>query len=422
MIPPLVALGMPTYGKVSMMWANARAHLAFPLGSCAVDITIGDRGNFEEISAARNIIVKDAIEKKAEYVFFLGDDVIVPPNTVLQLLSREKDIITGIYWTKNWPTHPYLWQGLQKGPYLDWKAGELFKVDFAGCDCLLVNMRVFKEVKFPWFSRDWLWDKGQDKPSELATEDFYFYLKAQKAGFDLWADTSIQCLHEDRASRMTFGLTEDMPQAGGQPNENYKGKRIADLGSGRHTPFFNQEAEIVRFDIDESVNPDFRCDLRQIPQPDESFDVVHSQHVLEHFGRHDAQKLIHEWIRILKVGGEIIVRVPNLMFAMKNLIEGKSSHYEWWQIYGAQQSEYDFHKNGFTTGTLKKLLEIESCLDDIEVVEKNENIEAKAVKKKSQTLPILTEWWNETHNVPPDSDKEKSAGEKVENADSAFSS
>ena len=399
-ITPLIAVGIPTWGKVSIKWAQARAHLGFPLGASAVDIYIEN----EEIANARNAIVKKAIEAKADYVFFLGDDVICPPNTVIQLLSRKVDIVTGIYWTKGYPTRPYIWKGLQRGEYLDWKAGEFFEIDFCGVDCTLIKTDVFKNVEYPWFSRDWLWSDKQDKPTGIETEDFFFYLKAQKSGYKVWADTAIQCLHEDRASGQSFTLTMDMPQASAVSTDEYKGKKIADLGCGTNTPHFDFDCTVVRFDISDKVNPDVKCDLKQIPEPDESYDIVHSRHVLEHFGRHEAGALIHEWTRILKVGGELIINLPNLMYAMRNLIDGKSGLYEWWQLYGAQADCNDFHKNGFIKGTLEKLLKSEPCLGKIKVEEINENLNATAIKVKKQDKFILTDWWNDVHNPKPEID------------------
>jgi len=391
-VTPLVAVGIPTWGKVSIKWAQARAHLGFPLGSSAVDIYIEN----EEIANARNAIVKQALDVKADYVFFLGDDVLAPGNSVVQLLSRNVDMVTGIYWTKGYPTRPYIWKGLQRGEYLDWKAGEFFEIDFAGVDCTLIKTDVFRKVEYPWFSRDWLWNSDQVKPSEIATEDFYFYLKAKKAGFNLWADTSVQCAHEDRPSGALFTLTTDMPQAGAVSTGEYKGLKVADLGCGVDTPHFDFDCTVVRFDISDKVKPNVRCDLHDIPEPDESYDVAHSRHVLEHFGRHEAGALIHEWSRILKVGGKLIINVPNLLFAMRNILDAKSKHYEWWQLYGAQQNPYDFHKNGFIPRTLENLLKSEKCLGNVEVIEEGENLRATAIKVKQIEKFVLTEWWEAT--------------------------
>jgi hypothetical protein len=43
---------------------------------------------------------------------------------------------------------------------------------------------VFEKVPEPWFKTEW--GRG---------EDFYFYCKAQQAGFKAYVDTSVACLH-----------------------------------------------------------------------------------------------------------------------------------------------------------------------------------------------------------------------------------
>ena len=52
--------------------------------------------------------------------------------------------------------------------------------------------------------------------------------------------------------------------------------------------------------------------LRRLPFADNSFDVVYSSHVLEHFSRDTAASLLRECHRILKPGGILRVVVPDL--------------------------------------------------------------------------------------------------------------
>lgn len=400
-LAPKIVMGIPTWGRVSVEWSLAMAALQWPLGSSMGRTFI--KG--EEIAAARNQIVQHALEGKAEYLFFLGDDVIAPSNAVLQLLSRKREIVTGVYWTKTFPPEPYLWRGLLKGSYQDWKAGEFFEVDLAGCDCLLVHSDVFRALDSPWFSRDWVWT-GEDgeRPSVLATEDFYFFTKARKAGFRLWCDSQVQCLHEDRETGAQFGLTVEMPQARKEGEEIgvFAGKRIADLGCGMDTPCW-PGAKVVRFDLRESVKPDVRCDLRQIPEPEETYDIVHARHVLEHFRREEAVPVVREWARLLKVGGELQLNVPDLESAMEHLLAAERGErdpdlYPWWQLYGAQANPYDCHFNGFTRRSLAKLLEV--CgLSEVQVERDGTNLSAKAIKAHPQRPPALKTWWDEIHRA-----------------------
>lgn len=414
-INPLIALALPTWGKVSVNWARAYRHMGGPLGSNMVELQpeVG-----KPIDEARNALMEAAIANNCDFIFFLGDDVLPPSDAMMKLLQRmwdnpEIDMVTGMYWTKGWPTQPYIWRGMQRGPYMDWKLGEFFPIDFAGVDCILMRLTPkLKEMGPDWFSLDWTWSNEGEKPSLLATEDFYFYTRARKAGIKLYCDTSVQCLHEDRDTGMVWGLTDTMPQAGGEEPELPEAKtdaaplvKLADIGCGFDAPFFGHadKVKIVRFDGNEKVKPDYRCDIRHLPAKDQEFDVVHSRHVLEHFGRREVMKVLKEWTRVLRVGGEFRVSAPNVLCAMKNILlmeEGvfPPDPYPWWQLYGRQDDEYDLHHNGLTPKRMKLLLERLGIFENIEVETKDGpdgdlNIYAKATKV-SHTMPyeLLPDW------------------------------
>lgn len=383
-IDPLVAIGIPTWGKVSMTWAQTYKRIGGPLGANVVELSpvVG-----KPIAEARNELMQGAIQNNCDFILFLGDDVLAPPDVLHRLLTRmwenpDISMITGVYWTKQWPSHPYIWRGIQRGPYLDWKYGEFFEIDYSGIDCLLIRLTPEMKALGPdWFSTNWRWEEDEDKaPVLLATEDFYFFTKTRKAGMKLYVDTNVQCGHEDRTTGMQFALTTEMPQYTGKEAYWPKGEtelapvyKVADLGCGFDDKYWGREEQVkvIRFDTNEKVLPDFRCDLRQLPADDQSFDMVHSKHVLEHFPREELKDLLTEWLRILRVGGTFEMHVPNVISAMRKILlmeEGliKVDTYPWWQIYGQQVDQYDFHKNGFTPRKVKMLLE-GLGLEDVEI-------------------------------------------------------
>lgn len=413
-IDPLIAIGVPTWGKVSIGWSQSYRHLGGPLGANTLELApvVG-----KPIAQARNELMQAAIDNGAHFLFMLGDDVLCPADTIIKMLQRmwddpEKALITGMYWTKHWPTQPYIWRGVQRGPYMDWKYGEFFEADYAGCDCLLI--RLSDEIKAlgpEWFSTDWKWNR-EDGPALIATEDFFFYTKTRKAGIKLWCDSTVQCIHEDRNSGIQFALTTDMPQYSGKPEMDLPEAatdaaplvKLADIGCGSSNPYFGHadQVKVVRFDANEKVEPDYRCDIRRLPVADQSFDVVHSRHVLEHFGRDEVIDVLKEWTRILRVGGEFRISVPNLMHAITQIVAMEHEiapvdPYPWWQLYGRQDDENDFHHNGFTPRRMRLLLECLGIFEDIEVETKDGegdlNIYAKAVKVRHlEPHALLPEW------------------------------
>jgi predicted SAM-dependent methyltransferase len=402
-INPLVCLATPTLEPrpISWPWMEAYQALQFPLGASVSRLRI----HGQDVAEARNAIVASALEMGADYVLMLGDDNLAPPNLFALLHRHRQHLVTGVYWQKGYPTHPYLWDGLLKGFCEDWKLGEYFAVDFAGCDALLAHTDVFRAIEPPWFSRDWVFEPGQ-APTPLLTEDFYFYTKARRAGFRLWVDTAAQLGHQDRNGGAIFQIEPGMPQwdkdaphPSGDPP-----LLVADIGAGHHSPWFGSKAVVKRFDIDPATRPDVRCDIRAIPEPDETFDVVSTRHTLEHFMWDEAPALVREWTRILKVGGEFRVNVPNLAYAAREILRADEDAaydaglYPLWQVYGKQVGAYgEVHRNGFTRHGLARLLA--SCgLAGIRVEvsgELGENLDAVATKAAHPAPLAIGPLWRE---------------------------
>lgn len=384
-INPTVLIGVPTLSRAPMSWAWSEYFYSIrqPLGTAIARMRVEG----QDVASARNEIAQAAIDQHADYVLFVGDDVLVPPDIIDRLRSHHEAMVTGVYWTKSYPSQPYLWDGLQKGPLLDWKMGEFFPIDWAGCDALLVSTEVFRAVPYPWFSLEWKFEEEQPF-APLATEDLYFYTKARQAGYRLYVDTAVQCDHQDRASLQRFGLTNEMPQYPGASTRDTDGLKIAELGAGHDTPFYGAHSTVVRFDGNPDCHPDVRCDLRRIPEADGAFDVAHARHVLEHFAPFEAPALLKEWSRIVKPGGKLVINVPNIAFAAKEILRADADPnvdvgvYPHWQMYGRQSGyETDVHRNGFTRHGLRRLFEHVGLMDvAVEVQgDSGENLEATAI-------------------------------------------
>lgn len=411
-----VILGIPTTkaARRSVAWIDALNSLQLPLGSSMGRLWIEDR----PIAEARNLICEQALQSGAQYLVFLSDDVLPPPNMILKMLDKigreypveggrvaKASMITGVYWTKTYPSEPYLWNEPTGGSFRDWKVGDFIPVNLAGCDALIIDTKILREIPFPWFSTEWVYEEGQ-QPSSIATEDFYFFTKARRHGFRLFADTAIQCFHEDRETGQLFGLEVGMPQAGGQP-EGGEGLLVAELGAGTSLPTYAHGTKVVRFDIrSDEVRPDVQCDLLAIPEWHfGKYDIVHARHVLEHFPRDEAPQLVAHWARLLKPGGQLIIRVPNLGSALEILsryaagekVDAEELLYAWSQVYGSQRDEYDRHYNGFTARTLAGLLRLCPLLDLVEVVEEDDglNLKGTAVLVREHRYEAIQPWWDD---------------------------
>lgn len=353
-----VVIGIPSFGMVSVYFMQARSSQQFPLVSSTIDKIVLNK----PIAEARNEIVQYALDQGASYIYWLDDDVIAPSDAFMKLYRHQKDIVNGVYWSKSNPPMPLLFRGHLNGPYWNWHVGDLIEIDAAGNGLTLVKTDVYRKISEtvggPWYSTEYSSFPGVTQSGFNNTEDLYFYWKAKKAGFKIWADTSVQAMHYDKTNDVHYAMPPYAPQ--GNPAYEIKepgSKLIADIGSGAISPYQVDEGITVSFDIREELRPDVVCDVRYLPVPDQKFDIVHSSHVLEHFSFGSVDKVLKEWSRILKVGGELRLVVPNARYIKDRLEKDELIPTDYWVMFGGQEYAKNFHAAMFTPATLKSLVE-----------------------------------------------------------------
>jgi predicted SAM-dependent methyltransferase len=67
----------------------------------------------------------------------------------------------------------------------------------------------------------------------------------------------------------------------------------------------------VNVDFEKGCKPDVVADVRQLPFEDETVDELYASHLLEHFDYREP--VLEEWHRVLKLGGNITLIVPDLV-------------------------------------------------------------------------------------------------------------
>lgn len=111
--------------------------------------------------------------------------------------------------------------------------------------------------------------------------------------------------------------------------------------------------------------PDLICDARSIPLPDACADEVLAVHVFEHLYRWESPAVLAEWRRLLKVGGKLVMEMPDLVKCCRNVLDligtGRFDQLGMWGLYGDPSWEDPAmtHEWGWTFRTIKPLLE--SC-------------------------------------------------------------
>lgn len=95
-----------------------------------------------------------------------------------------------------------------------------------------------------------------------------------------------------------------------------------------------------------------------LPLPDGCADEVHAYHFIEHVYRWEAPALLAEFHRMLKPGGLLVLELPNIEAAAKNLLAGLDDQMAMWPLYGDPSHVDPFmcHRWGYTPTTIKALL------------------------------------------------------------------
>ncbi len=115
----------------------------------------------------------------------------------------------------------------------------------------------------------------------------------------------------------------------------------------------------VNLDAVASLKPDVVHDIGQpLPFVDHSFDFVLAQDILEHFTKENVVEVIKEISRVLKVGGELEVRVPNVTDIVSRFANDEETRNEF--LYGTtfETGVFGAHKVGFTPKRLLALMSL----------------------------------------------------------------
>lgn len=390
----LFLVGIPTNGEHSHFFTQFMLGTEYP-----TNFTMNFRAvPGYEVGDARNILVQEAINLGAKYLFTVDEDVIGPSHGIRQLFYRmethpEWTVCAGLYATKTYPPEPLIFQEWGMGPSWDWKRGELIQVKSTGNGFNLYRVDDLKNMKGPepyilrnpwdgtpmevrrWFKtgKEYIRDENGIVSLSAHTEDSWFYSMCEDEGLQVWMDTSIICQHYDKHNQLFYSVPLDNDTAVKPDPWNHE-PRVVNLGAGAE---YNPHE--IDVDLRGGENIDFRCDIRKLPEDwGMQFDIVKSNHVLEHFPYTQTEEILKEWYRLLKPGGKILLNVPDMQSVAQYLLDGDMDILIQGIIFGDQGNDYhsqppygelrdgryladsfenNAHKAGFTAKFLGKLLQ-----------------------------------------------------------------
>ena len=145
-----------------------------------------------DVAIARNNLAEAA---RGEYIFWVDDDVLPPPDTIKKLYAHDKDIVSGLYFSRQPPHYPQIHMFDDKdcrfaSSVVDYERNALIEIDACGAGCMLIKRKVFDKIKKPYFN----YVPATETEPKMG-EDYYFCKKVKEAGMKVYCDTSVICKH-----------------------------------------------------------------------------------------------------------------------------------------------------------------------------------------------------------------------------------
>lgn len=125
------------------------------------------------------------------------------------------------------------------------------------------------------------------------------------------------------------------------------------------------EAAPVRLNLGAGDSPipgyDNSWDLKQgkkafpLELPDNSVDEIRASHIFEHIGHHFSEKVLTQWVRVLKPGGLLKLAVPDLEIIASKYLSGEPGQYQGW-LCGGQMDASDVHLSQYDWDSLSAMM------------------------------------------------------------------
>lgn len=155
-------------------------------------------------SAAITVSFNQALSQmpdEMEWAFILGDDHVMGPDTLRDLLDTDVDVVVPLVCKRSFPFNLVTFKG-RGDDWVDEKSGRAypswefyhpyeipttpFKIAAAGSAGMLVRRNVIDSLEPPYF---------ENTDGASTNEDLNFCMKIREAGFDIWCNPQVRLGH-----------------------------------------------------------------------------------------------------------------------------------------------------------------------------------------------------------------------------------
>jgi GT2 family glycosyltransferase len=157
------------------------------------------------IDDMRNNSVIKALSEQCSHLFMFDSDMVLHPDVIMKLLENNLDICGALCFKRYPPFYPVLFKqisgdinkknlsSIRYDHITKWKDNEIIEVDAIGAGVMMIKMNVFKNLEQPYFDR--IYKTRQNNQDIFFGEDISFCIKAKRAGYKIYSDTSVKCGH-----------------------------------------------------------------------------------------------------------------------------------------------------------------------------------------------------------------------------------
>lgn len=160
-----------------------------------------------DCATARNKIVQIAMDKDADYVLMVDNDVVIPSDVLVNMLDDPVDVCLGFYAHRD---NDNIYRGRTSVCKLYDPSGELYfnypldseytakeleelrtggkkkiQIHGGGMGCAFIKTDVFRRLDYPWYD----WVNYDDDNRGMLSEDLYFCEQCKMYGIPVYTDT-----------------------------------------------------------------------------------------------------------------------------------------------------------------------------------------------------------------------------------------
>ena len=158
----------------------------------------------------RNHIVNQFLKTDCEYLLWIDDDVVPPPNAIEKMIAHDVDAVSALCFCTRPDDYglvrpyPVAMKNADNGEFLiHFPTMPLEEIDACGGGCVLVKRAVYEhpEMKNPY-------QHQMKENGEMGmTCDFAIWRRAKKLGFKLFLDATVPCSHIRELDLKSFNDT-----------------------------------------------------------------------------------------------------------------------------------------------------------------------------------------------------------------------